>query len=114
MDVTITREVGRLDRRLLFLSTVGSTASLVGLVGSVWGIMTSVQAIAASKNSSVAGVALDLPEARLVTAFRLPARNPSIAFYNKFSADSTRLGQRIEAFADEFSAIVSRQIDVRS
>ena len=51
MDVTISREVERLERRLTFLATVGSTAPFVGLFGTVWGIMSSFQAIAASKNT---------------------------------------------------------------
>ena len=114
MDVTISREMDRLDRRLLFLATVGSTAPFVGLFGTVWGIMTSFQAIAASKNTSLAVVAPGIAEALFATALGLLAAIPAVIFYNKFSADSARLGHRLEAFADEFSAIVSRQIDVRS
>ena len=113
MDVTISREMERLDRRLLFLATVGSTAPFVGLFGTVWGIMTSFQAIAASKNTSLAVVAPGIAEALFATALGLLAAIPAVIFYNKFAADSARLGQRLEAFADEFSAIVSRQIDVR-
>ena len=113
MDVTISREMERLDRRLLFLATVGSTAPFVGLFGTVWGIMTSFQAIAASKNTSLAVVAPGIAEALFATALGLLAAIPAVIFYNKFSADSARLGQRLESFADEFSAIVSRQIDVR-
>ncbi len=114
MDVTISREMERLERRLLFLATVGSTAPFVGLFGTVWGIMTSFQSIAASKNTSLAVVAPGIAEALFATAIGLVAAIPAVVFYNKFSADSARLGQRLEAFADEFSAIVSRQIDVRS
>jgi biopolymer transport protein TolQ len=113
MDVTISREMERLDRRLLFLATVGSTAPFVGLFGTVWGIMTSFQAIAASKNTSLAVVAPGIAEALFATALGLLAAIPAVIFYNKFAADSARLSQRLEAFADEFSAIVSRQIDVR-
>ncbi len=113
MDVTISREMERLDRRLLFLATVGSTAPFVGLFGTVWGIMTSFQAIAASKNTSLAVVAPGIAEALFATALGLLAAIPAVIFYNKFAADSARLGQRLESFADEFSAIVSRQIDVR-
>lgn len=112
MDVTISREMERLERRLLFLATVGSTAPFVGLFGTVWGIMTSFQAIAASKNTSLAVVAPGIAEALFATALGLLAAIPAVVFYNKFSADAGRLGQRLEAFADEFSAIVSRQIDV--
>jgi biopolymer transport protein TolQ len=113
MDVTISREMERLERRLLFLATVGSTATFVGLFGTVWGIMTSFQAIAAAKNTSLAVVAPGIAEALFATALGLLAAIPAVIFYNKFSADSARLSHRLEAFADEFSAIVSRQIDVR-
>jgi biopolymer transport protein TolQ len=114
MDVTISREMERLDRRLLFLATVGSTAPFVGLFGTVWGIMTSFQAIAVSKNTNLAVVAPGIAEALFATALGLMAAIPAVVFYNKFSADSARISQRLEAFADEFAAIVSRQIDVRS
>ncbi len=114
MDVTISREMERLDRRLLFLATVGSTAPFVGLFGTVWGIMSSFQAIAATKNTSLAVVAPGIAEALFATALGLLAAIPAVIAYNKFSADSARLSQRLESFADEFAAIVSRQIDVRS
>jgi biopolymer transport protein TolQ len=114
MDVTISREMERLDRRLLFLATVGSTAPFVGLFGTVWGIMTSFQAIAISKNTNLAVVAPGIAEALFATALGLMAAIPAVIFYNKFSADSQQINQRLEAFADEFAAIVSRQIDVRS
>ena len=114
MDVTISREMERLERSLLFLATVGSTAPFVGLFGTVWGIMTSFQAIAVSKNTSLAVVAPGIAEALFATALGLVAAIPAVIAYNKFSADSARLAQRLEAFADEFAAIVSRQIDVRS
>ncbi|MGE0024060.1 MAG: protein TolQ, partial [Hyphomicrobium sp.] len=109
MDVTISREMERLDRRLLFLATVGSTAPFVGLFGTVWGIMTSFQAIAVSKNTNLAVVAPGIAEALFATALGLMAAIPAVVFYNKFSADSAHISQRLEAFADEFAAIVSRQ-----
>jgi biopolymer transport protein TolQ len=104
----------RLERSLLFLATVGSTAPFVGLFGTVWGIMTSFQAIAVSKNTSLAVVAPGIAEALFATALGLLAAIPAVIAYNKFSADSAHLAQRLEAFADEFAAIVSRQIDVRA
>lgn len=114
MDVTISREMERLERRLLFLATVGSTAPFVGLFGTVWGIMTSFQAIAVSKNTNLAVVAPGIAEALFATALGLLAAIPAVVFYNKFTADSALISQRLETFADEFSAIVSRQIDSRS
>ncbi len=76
--------------------------------------MNSFTSIAASKNTNLATVAPGIAEALLATALGLLAAIPAVIFYNKFAADSSRLGQRLEAFSDEFSAIVSRQIDVRS
>jgi len=114
MDVTIAREMERLDRRLLFLATVGSTAPFVGLFGTVWGIMTSFQAIAVSKNTNLAVVAPGIAEALFATALGLVAAIPAVIFYNKFQADSGQISHRLEAFADEFAAIVSRQIDTRT
>ena len=114
MDVTISREMEQLDRRLLFLATVGSIAPFVGLFGTVWGIMTSFQAIAISKNTNLAVVAPGIAEALFATALGLLAAIPAVVFYNKFSADSAQISHRLEAFADEFADIVSRQIDVRT
>jgi biopolymer transport protein TolQ len=114
MNVTINREMGFLDRRLLFLGTVASAAPFIGLFGTVVGIMTSFQAIAVSKNTSLAVVAPGIAEALFATALGLLAAIPAQIFYNTFSSRSAEIGQRLEAFADEFSAIVSRQIDVRT
>lgn len=114
MDVTISREMERLERRLLFLATVGSTAPFVGLFGTVWGIMTSFQAIAVSKNTNLAVVAPGIAEALFATALGLLAAIPAVIFFNKFNTEAQRQAQRLEGFADEFSAIISRQIDARS
>ena len=87
MDVTIMREIERLERRLLVLATVGSAGPFVGLFGTVWGIMTSFQSIAASKNTSLAVVAPGIAEALFATAIGLVAAIPATIFYNKFSSE---------------------------
>jgi len=113
MNVTIAREVERLEGRLLVLATVGSAGPFIGLFGTVWGIMTSFQSIAASKNTSLAVVAPGIAEALFATAMGLIAAIPATIFYNKFISQAGRQAQRLEGFADEFSAILSRQIDER-
>ncbi len=114
MNVSIAREVERLERRLLVLATVGSAGPFVGLFGTVWGIMSSFQSIAASKNTSLAVVAPGIAEALFATAIGLIAAIPATIFYNKFMSEVNRQAQRLEGFADEFSAILSRQIDERA
>jgi biopolymer transport protein TolQ len=113
MDVTIAREIARLERRLLVLATVGSAGPFIGLFGTVWGIMTSFQSIAASKNTSLAVVAPGIAEALFATAIGLVAAIPATIFYNKFVSEVNKQAQRLEGFADEFAAILSRQIDER-
>jgi len=114
LDVAVSREVDRLERRLLFLATVGSTAPFVGLFGTVWGIMTSFQAIAGAKSTNLAVVAPGIAEALFATALGLLAAIPAVIFYNKFTNEVSRHAQRLEGFADEFSSILSRQVDQRS
>ena len=111
MDLALTREMEGLEGRLGFLATVGSAAPFIGLFGTVVGIMTSFQAIAGSKSTNLAVVAPGIAEALLATAIGLLAAIPAVVAYNKLSSDAGKLALRMEGFADEFSAILSRQID---
>ena len=113
LDVTIQREAERLESKLLVLSTIASAAPFIGLFGTVWGIMTSFTAIAVSKNSSLAVVAPGIAEALFATAIGLFAAIPALMAYNKLQSEVAKAQGRLEAFADEFSAILSRQIDER-
>ncbi len=113
MDVAIQKEMGGLESRLLFLATVGSAGPFIGLFGTVWGIMTSFQGIASSQNTNLAVVAPGIAEALFATAIGLVAAIPATIFYNMYSADAGKIGMRLENFADEFSAIISRQLDER-
>jgi biopolymer transport protein TolQ len=113
MNVAIAREVEHMERWLLVLATVGSAGPFIGLFGTIWGIMTSFQSIAASKNTSLAVVAPGIAEALFATAVGLIAAIPATIFYNKFITEVNRQTQRLEGFADEFTAILSRQIDER-
>jgi biopolymer transport protein TolQ len=111
MGVTLDREMGRLERYMTFLASVGSTAPFIGLFGTVWGIMHSFSAIASSKNTSLAVVAPGIAEALFATALGLIAAIPAVIAYNKISSDLTRYASRLEAFSNEFGAILSRQLE---
>jgi len=111
MRVSIDREMERLERYLGFLASVGSVSPFVGLFGTVWGIMNSFHNIAASKNTSLAVVAPGIAEALFATALGLLAAIPAVMAYNKFSNDLGRLNIRLEGFAGEFQALMSRQLD---
>jgi len=111
MQVTLGREMDRLERYMIFLASVGSTAPFIGLFGTVWGIMTSFQAIAVTKQTSLAVVAPGIAEALFATALGLVAAIPAVIAFNKITNDLGRYANRLEGFSGEFSAILSRQID---
>ena len=114
MGVTGVREMERLERWMVFLASVGSIAPFVGLFGTVWGIMHSFSAIAAMHNTNLAVVAPGIAEALFATAIGLVAAIPAVLAYNQVTTSMTRFASRLEGFASEFSAILSRQIEERS
>lgn len=111
LDVSISREVERLESQLLVLASIASAGPFVGLFATVWGIMSSFRSIAVSKNTSLAVVAPGIAEALFATAIGLFAAIPALIFYNILSGRVARTQARMESFADEFSSILSRQID---
>nr|WP_246423815.1 protein TolQ [Roseospira goensis] len=113
MQITMSREMEGLERRLGFLASTGAVAPFVGLFGTVWGIMNSFHAIGASRDTSLATVAPGIAEALFATAIGLVAAIPAVVAYNKLSNEIDRYARRLETFAGEFSAILSRQIEER-
>jgi biopolymer transport protein TolQ len=114
LDGAIAEECDKLEQSLPFLATVGSAAPFVGLFGTVWGIMNSFSSIAASKDTSLAVVAPGIAEALFATAIGLLAAIPAVIAYNKLSIDSGKLLGRLEAFADRFAVLLSRQLDAKA
>ena len=113
MQITLDREMDRTEKNMTFLATTGSTAPFIGLFGTVWGIMNSFQAIAISKNTSLAVVAPGIAEALFATALGLLAAIPAVVAYNKLNKDMDRYASRLDNFAGEFSAILSREMDTK-
>ena len=113
IGVTVNREMERMERWMVFLASVGSTAPFIGLFGTVWGIMRSFSAIAVSKNTNLSVVAPGIAEALFATAIGLVAAIPAVLAYNKLSTDLARFAARLEGFGTEFGAILSRQSEER-
>ena len=110
LSSAIAREMERMEARLLFLATVGAVAPFVGLFGTVWGIMNSFQAIAVTRDTNLAVVAPGIAEALFATGLGLLAAIPAVIAYNKFSSDLGRFGARLDYFADDFTALLGRQL----
>ncbi len=110
MSLVVNRELAKAERGMSVLATVGSASVFIGLFGTVWGIMNSFRAIAASQNTNLSVVAPGIAEALFATALGLIAAIPAVIFYNKFSSDLDSYAGRLEGYTDELSAILSRKI----
>mgnify|MGYP002651651241 CR=1 FL=1 len=95
------------------LATIGSTAPFVGLFGTVWGIMNAFLGLSQVQQATLNTVAPGIAEALIATAIGLFAAIPAVIAYNRYQAEAARAQTRLEGFADEFSSILSRQIDER-
>ncbi len=113
MNVTVVREMERLERWMVFLASVGSIGPFIGLFGTVWGIMHSFSAIAAMHNTNLSVVAPGIAEALFATAIGLVAAIPAVLAYNQISTALGRFASRLEGFGVEFGAILSRQSEER-
>ena len=111
LQVTIGREMAMIETWMTFLASVGSVAPFIGLFGTVWGIMHSFIGIAQAQNTSLAVVAPGIAEALLATAVGLVAAIPATTAYNKFSTEIGRYGSRLDNFANDFVATLSRNLE---
>lgn len=109
MMVLRSREMEALEHHVGFLATIGSTAPFVGLFGTVWGIMNSFTAIAATKNTSLDVVAPGIAEALLATAIGLLAAIPAVVIYNKLSTEIDRIDRMLEEFSQQMVLVMERQ-----
>ena len=113
MQAQISREMGRASRNLGVLATVGASAPFIGLFGTVWGIMNAFTNIAQQQQTNLAVVAPGIAEALFATALGLVAAIPAVIFYNKFTGDLDRFGDRLDTFSDEVAARLSRRLSER-
>jgi biopolymer transport protein TolQ len=113
MQAQISREMGRASRNMGVLATVASSSPFIGLFGTVWGIMNAFISINQQQQTNLAVVAPGIAEALFATALGLVAAIPAVIFYNKFSGDLDRFGDRLETFSDEVAARLSRRLGER-
>lgn len=111
MQITIDKQIEKMETKMTFLASTGSVAPLLGLFGTVWGIMDSFNAIGATQSTNIAAVAPGVAEALFTTAVGLIAAIPALLAYNKLSNDIDHMTKQMETFSDEFSTILTRQIE---
>jgi biopolymer transport protein TolQ len=108
MRVSSLREMDRLEQNLAFLATVSSTSPYVGLLGTVWGIMSAFQSLGGAQSATIAVVAPYISEALIATAMGLIAAIPAGIFFNRYADQVGRLEVRYDTFMEELSAILQR------
>jgi len=110
MNLVVNRELTKAERGMTVLATIGSASVFIGLFGTVWGIMNSFRAVGEMKSADFSVVAPGVAEALFATALGLVAAIPAVIFYNMFTAEMDRYAGRLEGYADELSAILSRKL----
>ncbi|PIE45950.1 MAG: protein TolQ [Gammaproteobacteria bacterium] len=110
MSSATSKELDKQEELLPVLATAGSVSPYIGLLGTVYGIMTSFMALGSVKSASINYVAPGIAEALIATAIGLLAAIPSVLAYNYFITGSERLAIRYETFTEEFINILQRQI----
>jgi biopolymer transport protein TolQ len=109
MRAAVDRELGRAGNGLSILASIGSASPFIGLFGTVWGIMNAFLKIAEAQDTSLGTVAGPIAEALFATGLGLIAAIPAVIFYNKFTADLTKLGDQLDSFSQDVLVRLSRR-----
>ncbi len=113
MQISHTKEAQRLEQHLPWFASVGSIAPYIGLFGTVWGIMTSFQALGQAQQATIAMVAPGISEALVATALGLFTAIPAVIAYNRFSTRANELIENYQLFQEEFIALIETQTEPR-
>jgi len=109
MQISHAKEAEKLEQHLPFFASVGSIAPYVGLFGTVWGIMTSFQALGHAQQATIAMVAPGISEALVATALGLFTAIPAVIAYNRYSTRANGLLDRFELFQEELISLIEQQ-----
>ena len=109
MRVSIASDEEEMNKHLPFLANVGSVSPYVGLLGTVWGIMTSFQGLSDATQATINAVAPGLSEALIATGMGLFAAIPAVIAFNKFTSESETISQKTLIFAEELASIFYKQ-----
>lgn len=109
MQISHFKEAEQLEEHLPLFASIGSLAPYVGLFGTVWGIMTSFQALGQAQQATIAMVAPGISEALVATALGLFTAIPAVIAYNRYTTHANGLLNRSDLFQEELIALISEQ-----
>jgi biopolymer transport protein TolQ len=104
----VAEELSRAERFLPFLATCSSAGPFLGLLGTVWGIISAFQRIGIWGSANIAVVAPGIAEALVATAIGLFAAIPALVAYNFISNWLRKEAERAETFGDDLTFAISR------
>lgn len=102
-------ERDNLSGGLVWLATIAIVSPLLGLLGTVLGVMNSFLGISRTGAANIAAVAPGIAEALTTTAFGLVAAIPAAIAYNYFVSRLDRFSGELDGFASEFVGTLARE-----
>ena len=109
MRVAIASDEEEMNNHLSFLANVGSVSPYIGLLGTVWGIMTSFQGLSDATQATINAVAPGISEALVATAMGLFAAIPAVIAFNKYTSELETISQSTLIFSEELASIFYKQ-----
>ena len=109
MRVAIASDEEEMNKHLAFLANVGSVSPYIGLLGTVWGIMTSFQGLSDATQATINAVAPGISEALVATAMGLFAAIPAVIAFNKYTSELETISQSTLIFSEELASIFYKQ-----
>ena len=109
MRVAIASDEEEMNKHLPFLANVGSVSPYIGLLGTVWGIMTSFQGLSDATQATINAVAPGISEALVATAMGLFAAIPAVIAFNKYTSELETMSQSTVIFSEELASIFYKQ-----
>lgn len=109
MQISHAKEAVLLEQHLPFFASTGSIAPYIGLFGTVWGIMTSFQALGQASQATIAMVAPGISEALVATALGLFTAIPAVIAFNRYSTQASTLLNKYDLFQEELISLITQQ-----
>lgn len=109
LRVGMGRQQLELEQGLPLLASIASVSPYIGLLGTVWGIMTAFMGLSTSSQATLAAVAPGIAEALIATALGLFAAIPAALAFNHFTAKSEKVYQSRALFCDEMTGMLMRE-----
>jgi biopolymer transport protein TolQ len=109
LDAETTSERDRLSRWVPSLATIGSVSPLIGLLGTVLGVIDAFIGIAAKGSGNIGAVAPGVAEALIATAAALSVAIPAVFAYNIFASRLNKIEGQLESFGSELIALMVRE-----